>query len=111
VDILFGSDKLRELLNSERLLKRKHGAANMKIVAQRMSDLRAAPRLKDMEGLPGRCEELKGDRRWQLSLRLQGAKRLIFEPAHNPVPRKSDGGLDWAQVSRIRILEIIDYHG
>lgn len=110
MDILFGSDRLKELLNTERLLKKKHGAANMKIIARRMSDLRAAPRLKDMDGLPGRCKELKGDRRGQLSLRLQGLKRLIFEPAHDPVPRKSDGGLDWAEVSRVRILEIIDYH-
>jgi len=37
-------------------------------------------------------------------------QRLIFEPDHNPVPQKPDGGLDWTQVTRIRVIEITDYH-
>ena len=37
--------------------------------------------------------------------------RLLFEPAHDPLPRKPDGGLDWAGVTAIRILGVEDYHG
>lgn len=36
--------------------------------------------------------------------------RLIFIPDHDPVPRKDDGGIDLAQVTKITILEITDYH-
>jgi proteic killer suppression protein len=110
VDILFANNRLKRLLNTERVLKREYGNANAKVFARRMSDLRAAPCLKDMVLLPGGCEELKADRRGQLSLRLHGGCRLVFEPAHEPVPRKPDGGLDWLAVTGIRILEIVDYH-
>jgi proteic killer suppression protein len=57
-----------------------------------------------------RCEELKGNRKVQLSVRLEGGHRLIFEPADDPIPRKPDGGLDWREVRAIRILSVEDYH-
>jgi plasmid maintenance system killer protein len=110
LDILFADEKLKKLLNTERVLKREYGIANAKVFARRMSDLRAAPCLKVMASLLGRCEELKFDRKGQLSLRLHGGYRLVFEPAHDPVPRRPDGGLDWSAVTGIRILEIVDYH-
>lgn len=110
MDILFADEKLKKLLNTERVLKRDYGIANTKVFARRMSDLRAAPCLKDMALLPGRCKELKLDRKGQLSLDLHGGYRLVFEPAHDPVPRRPDGGLDWSAVTGIRILEIVDYH-
>jgi proteic killer suppression protein len=37
--------------------------------------------------------------------------RLIFEPYHDPIPIKEDGGIDLEQVTRIRVLSIEDYHG
>jgi len=37
-------------------------------------------------------------------------RRLVVEPAHDPVPTKADGGLDWPEVKRIVIVEIVDYH-
>jgi proteic killer suppression protein len=45
-----------------------------------------------------------------LAVYLDGPWRLIFEPANDPVPKKPDGGLDWTQVTVIRILEVRDYH-
>jgi proteic killer suppression protein len=35
---------------------------------------------------------------------------LILIPADDPVPRKPDGGLDWAAVSAVEVLEIADTH-
>ena len=61
--------------------------------------------------LPGRCHELKGDRAGSLALDLDGPYRLIFDPAHNPLPVNNDGGLIWCEVRKIRILDIEDYHG
>jgi hypothetical protein len=48
--------------------------------------------------VPGRCG------------RVACAERLIFAPAHEPVPRKPDGGLDWTQVTAVCILDVEDYH-
>jgi proteic killer suppression protein len=46
-----------------------------------------------------------------LALDLDHPCRLIFAPAHNPLPLKEDGGLDWTAVTAIEIHEIEDYHG
>lgn len=78
---------------------------------QRLAELKAAETLEDISRLPpARCHELSQDRKGQLAVDLAHPKRLIFEPDHNPVPRRSDGGLDWANVTAIRVIEIIDYH-
>ena len=63
-----------------------------------------------MRTLPGRCHELTGDRKGTLSIDLDGPYRLIFEPAENPPPVKTDGGLAWELVTAIRILEVEDTH-
>lgn len=63
-----------------------------------------------MRGLPGRCHELKADRQGQLAIELHGGKRLILAPNHDPVPCKPDGGLDWARVTCVTIIEVVDYH-
>lgn len=82
------------------------------MIRRRMDDLRAAETLVDFRTLPqARCHELKGDRHGQLSLQLKHPYRLIITPAHDPIPRKDDGGLDWTQVTAVLILEVVDYHG
>jgi len=58
-----------------------------------------------------RCHELKGDRTGQLSLDLDHPYRLIIEPAHDPIPRKPDGGLDWNKVTAVMIVGVEDTHG
>jgi proteic killer suppression protein len=45
-----------------------------------------------------------------LAVHLVHPKRLVFVPDHNPVPGKSDGGLDWAQVTRVLVTDVVDYH-
>jgi proteic killer suppression protein len=61
--------------------------------------------------MPGRLHELSGNRAGQLSLDLDGPYRLIFAPDHNPVPRRTDGGMDWNQITAVLVLEIEDTHG
>jgi len=111
MDISFRSGKFRELCNSDRLLIKEFGQHRAKKIRQRLDDLRAAENLGEMRNLPGRCHELKGDRKGQLSLDLDHPHRLIFEVADDPIPVKPDGGLDWSQVTAIRLLGIEDTHG
>jgi proteic killer suppression protein len=35
---------------------------------------------------------------------------MIFEPLHDPIPKKDDSGLNWEEVFKIQIIEIEDYH-
>ncbi|HZZ86341.1 MAG TPA: hypothetical protein VFE30_17555 [Anaeromyxobacteraceae bacterium] len=111
MDIVFGSRQLQKLCNDARLAQRRWGKAQAEALARRLDDLRAAPSLEAFRGLPGGLHELGGGRAGQLALKLKGGERLVIEPAHQPPPTKPDGGLDWKQVTAIRIVEVVDYHG
>lgn len=77
---------------------------------RRLDDLRAAECLAVMKMLPGRCHELSANLKGLLAIDLDGPYRLIFEPAHDPVPVDEDGRLIWDEVTAICILRIEDYH-
>ena len=62
------------------------------------------------ELVAGRPHPLKGDRAGQVALDLQGAKRLVFKPADDPIPYKDDGSIDWSKVTHVCIVFIGDYH-
>lgn len=111
MDVSFRTTKLEKSLNTHKLLVRIHGDKRAGRIRRRLDDLAAADTLDDMRYLPGRCHELSGDRAGQLALDLDHPYRLIFAPAHNPLPLKEDGGLDWTAITAIEILEIEDYHG
>jgi plasmid maintenance system killer protein len=110
VDILFESADAAEEYNDEKWLVRAHNVQRAKLIRRRLDELRAAPTLETMRNLPGRCHELKGNRALQLSIDLDGPYRLILYPAHNPVPLKPDGGMDWKKVTAITIKEVRNTH-
>lgn len=110
MEILFPSDDDPRDWNDSKRLVRKHNLQRAKLIRRRLDDLKAAPTLEVMRSLPGRCHELKGDRAGQLSMDLDGPYRLLFAPAHNPVPKKSDGGLDWTHVTAVMLVGVVDTH-
>jgi plasmid maintenance system killer protein len=110
VEIGFADAVLADDCNDYERLVRKYNKQREKLLRRRLDDLRAAPALDVMRSLPGRCHELSKNRAGQLSLDLDGPYRLIFVPGHNPVPRRPDGGLEWTQVTRIVVLEVVDTH-
>ena len=110
MDILFENANAAEEYNDEKRLVRSHNVQRAKLIRRRLDDLRAAPTLETMRNLPGRCHELKGNRALQLSIDLDGPYRLILYPAHNPVPLKPDGGMDWKKVTAITIKEVRNTH-
>jgi plasmid maintenance system killer protein len=110
VDILFENDSAAEEFNALKRLVRSHNVQRAKLIRRRLDDLRAAPTLETMRNLPGRCHELKGNRALQLSVDLDGPYRLILYPAHNPIPLKPDGGMDWNKVTAVTIKEVRNTH-
>ena len=85
-------------------MKKHYGAQRAKLIKRRLDDLRAAEILEIMQHLPGRCHELRGNRSGQLSLDLDGPYRLILVAAHDPVPQKEDGGMDWTKITAITVF-------
>jgi len=111
LDIVFDDSKLEKQCNDHKLLVRKQGQVRAKKIRQRLDDLHAAHVLDDMRNVPGKCHELSGDKSGWLSLDLDGPYRLLFIPANDPVPQKSDGGMDWTNITAVSIITIEDTHG
>jgi proteic killer suppression protein len=113
LDISFKSTKLEKEFNEGKRLEKVHGSLRAKKIRHRLNELKAASSLYDFwppKSGPGRCHELTGERKGQLSVDLDQPYRLIFVPNHEPVPSKPDGGLDWKQVTAIMINGIEDTH-
>lgn len=110
MDIFFTSDRMERELTTDQQRVSTFGPAAAKKIRLRLSQLSAAPDLQTMRSLPGRCHELRGDRAGQMAVEVSGGLRLVFAPAHDPVPLKPDGGLDWTSTRAIRILEVTNYH-
>jgi proteic killer suppression protein len=111
IEILWSNRKLERSCSDDRRGARQWGAEQWKVLKLRLASLRAAPTLSDMHGVPGNCHPLRADRVGQFAVDLRGPYRLVFEPAHEPVPRLADGGIDTTKVTSIRIEEVEDYHG
>lgn len=88
-----------------------HGPKRAKLIRRRLDEFKAANTLQDIASQPGpRCHELSGNRAGQLSVDLDHPYRLLFSPGNDPVPGKSDGGLDWSQTTTVEILGVEDTH-
>jgi plasmid maintenance system killer protein len=111
IDISWSDHKLEKNCVSDARGQRTWGADQWKLLKRRLASLLAAPTLDDMEGVPGRCHQLTGDRRGQFAISLGGSYRLIFVPDHDPIPTLADGGIDRSLVTKISITEVVDYHG
>ncbi|MDX9776126.1 MAG: hypothetical protein RBT40_09300 [Petrimonas sp.] len=112
MDITFKSTKLRKIFESKRDLIRNYGEVRGKKLSRLISFLRAAPCLENVPPeKPFRRHELISNRKGQFSVEITGNYRLILEPCNEPLPVKEDGGLDLKKITRIKIIEVEDYHG
>ncbi len=112
MQVCFATRKMQKVCSSDKEMRRTFGPELAGRLQQRLAELAAADTLDDISRLPpARCHELKGDRAGQLSVDLGHPRRLVFQPDHDPIPLKDDGGLHWASVTRIVVLEVCDTHG
>jgi proteic killer suppression protein len=111
MDISFASRKLKRQMEDEKAMQKAFGL-RAKPLKLRLRALSQAPTLADVpRGKPDRCHLLTGDRGGQIAVRLTGNWRLVFVPDHDPVPLRPDGGIDFAAVTAVTIIEVVDYHG
>lgn len=110
MEVRFNSTKLAKTCNSEKAMNKAYNKDMAKKLMQRLSELKAADTLEHIGKIPAaRCHQLRGGGR-QLAVDLVQPYRLIFEPNHESIPLKPDGGLDWARVTKILVTAIVDYH-
>lgn len=108
MDIEFASPDLQALCEQQRLMTKQLGDNCSRKLRTRLADLRAAANVAELTS--GRPHPLKRDRTGHFALDLHGGKRLVFEPANNPVPIRDDDSIAWDLVTKVRIVFIGDYH-
>ncbi len=108
MEIEFSSAELQALCEQLRRMQKELGDSCSRKLRTRLADMRAVANVADLSA--GRPHPLKGSRAGQFALDLQGGKRLVFEPANNPVPTREDDAIAWDQVTKVRIVLIGDYH-
>lgn len=106
----FKTKKLEKTFNSKKALQAEYGK-NTRFIMRRMKVFYAASVLAEISHLPPeRRHELTGQMKGTFAVDLKHPFRLLFKPAHNPVPLLDDGGIDLHQVNAITILTVEDYH-
>ena len=106
----FASRKLERQLSDAREMTRAFGQ-RAKPLMRRLSTLKVVHCLADVpKGPPDRCHQLSGGRDERFAVDLTKNWRLEFQPDHESMPRKVDGGIDEQEVTAIRFLGVVDYH-
>ena len=110
MELSYKNKKLEKQLTNPKELLKTFGERARK-VNQRVKELRGSETLAIMRTIPAaRCHELSGDLNGELGVDVSVNFRLVFQPNHDPTPRKEDGGLLWENMTKIQILGIEDYH-
>lgn len=108
--IAFKNNRLEKSLTVASQTKKQYGHLAKRIV-QRMESLYAAHNLAVIQSLPAlECHPLHGDREGEWAISISGNHRIVFVIDQQPVPKKNDDSIALDLITRIRILEIIDYH-
>jgi len=109
--ITYATAKLESEFKDERQLLRQRGRDQAKKIKLRLSAILAADHLGILRPpTPGHFHPLHENKAGWIACHLDEPYRLICEPDHNPLPVLLAGGLDWSQVTRIKILGVLNYH-
>jgi len=111
MEISYSNKKLAKLLNSQKEVLRTYGHDNGNRILARLTQIAAAETLADLAKLPQtRVHEHTNNNDEQISVDVKHPYRLMLAADHPKTPRKPDGGLDWAKITRVSILRIDDPH-
>jgi len=112
VEILFKDNQIRKICNRYHIAVRRWGEENARLLRKRMDEIRDSENLAVLMSIPpARCHPLKGSMKGKYSVDLKHPYRLIFAPAHDPLPELPNGGLDCRRVTIVKILGKEDTHG
>jgi hypothetical protein len=107
LELAFETKELRDICESEAEARRQLGESVAEVLKHRLADLDAATSPKDLVAGRPRLGEDGGT----MVLELCEGHRLVFTANHPGNPATPTGDVDWARISRIRILRIEGAHG
>ncbi len=111
MEVSFKTRKLEKRFERPGSLGKAYGHRMGRVINGRINILLGASNLSEVPTKPPvRRHQLTGRRKGQFAIDLVHPHRLIFEPDHEPVPRKDDGGMDLNRITAIKILDVVDYH-
>ena len=108
MQITYASKAIQRLCEEDKHQRKQLGEKRAKRLKNRLNELRAVDNVSQIQ--LGRPHPLTGDRAGQFSVDLDGPMRLLVEPTDQPPPMLEAGGIDWQQVTSVRLLEIGDTH-
>lgn len=108
LELAFDSKSLRTICESEFQADRELGATAAEILKHRLADLRAARSAKDL--VAGRPRAVNGPDGEYMVVDLCNGKRLVFAANHTNNPMTEMNHLDWARVTRVKVLRIESDH-
>lgn len=112
MEVNFKRKRLADICNNDRALVVEFGRDNAKKIKMRLNELSSVDSLSQISHLPPpRRHALHGDREGQYSVDAKQPYRLILEPANSPLPVDADGNVDLTKITKIIILEVVNYHG
>ena len=110
MEIDYKKNKLKRQLSQASEIKKNFGV-NAKRIAMRLEEIESSPTLAVLMQIPAaNCHLLSGSRQGQWAVDLSGNFRLIFELDHDPIPKRNDGSIDARLITKVCIIEIVDYH-
>ncbi|MGO3183803.1 MAG: type II toxin-antitoxin system RelE/ParE family toxin [Aequorivita sp.] len=110
MDIEYKRNKLRKQFSNASEIKR-HFGTNAKRISSRIDDIIAASNLRILAQIPAaNCHSLTGNRKGQWAMNVSPNHRLIFEIPNNVTPLTENDLIEMELVTKICIVEIVDYH-
>ena len=111
MEVSFANAGLKRLFDDETRIIRQYGERRARLLLARLTILENAATLSDVSSRPPeRRHQLTGNRDEQFAVSIDQQYRLVFEPDHDPMPRRPDGGIDIDHVTAIVIVAATDYH-
>ncbi|MDX2307991.1 MAG: hypothetical protein NW216_07130 [Hyphomicrobium sp.] len=104
MDIAFHSKALRDVCESEDMLKTKYGEIVGEAIVRRLADLRAAATIRDL--VIGAPREVLSGNHPTLCIDLAGEAVLLLRANHLKPPRNASGAISWVEVTRLKIMSI-----
>lgn len=104
MEVNFEHKKLQKICEDEKQLKMAYGKIQAKEIIKRISELISAENLYDISRLPqARLHKLYNNWKGHFAVDIKHPYRLILLPLN-------DGSSNKKSITKIKIIDIIDYH-
>ena len=104
MNLAFSSKGLRDLCESHDIATAEIGENASAKLKRRLADLRAAPCANDL--LIGCLAAINRNSHNRIDVALSDSCSIIISANHNTLPTLASGKIDWAKVTRVKILSI-----